>query len=428
MTDTQTRPAASSGSPGAGTPASTEKKAGMLAMLGGFLMGGPLGLVLMAAAVGIQQAFAKAGWDQPGWLGGDRPGRLTPEQVQARHAAAVAESRRWVAEARARAARRRADWAEHRRRMADWVDGGRSGDRPLRPARRGFGEFLGNSLRASKSWYTLLDDKLARGNEKVNNFYGRTGDFFRSLWGFTTGFLEGFKRGWNEQRNPAEPNAGDDDWDRADDEEPTGQAGPDSTTEHEPEPAPQPELDDEDGEREPIKVEASVGEPTEEPGVEPDELTSGPAGPDEAGKGEEMATDTAQVAVPAAAAAPGGPQGPTNLDMLFQEFQPVGPQLVRVDEQVDSLNAERPIIAARVARIAALAARYGAPGIVYQIMAEATRTAEALAAGVVEVSVQNATAQDLVIKALEGLRPAEVNQADLHTADARGDVLDRVGS
>ncbi len=204
MTRVQTDPAADTGSPRGAPPAgggADEKKLGLLATALGFLMGGTAIGIIMAMAVGLERGFSKAGWRQPGWLGGDRPGRPSREELEERRAAAVADARYWAGQARQRARERRVARAEHRRRMREHVNNGRQGDKPVRPSRRGLGEFLGDGLRTSKAWYTLLDDKLARGNEKVNNAYGAIGRFGRSLWGFGTGLVEGVPEGWQHWKD-----------------------------------------------------------------------------------------------------------------------------------------------------------------------------------------------------------------------------------
>lgn len=202
MADTQTRRGASAGPPPAGSPASAgdEKKAGLWATVLGFVLGGPVGGIVMAMAVGIEQAFAKSGWSQPGWLGGRRPDRLTPEQVAERRAQAVADARWWAGQAHRAAQERRAQWAAHRQRMREYEAGGRQGDRPKRPKRRNPIEFFGDAARTSKSWYTLLDDRIARGGTKAKNAYGVLSRFGRKSWLFGTGLIEGARLGWNRHR------------------------------------------------------------------------------------------------------------------------------------------------------------------------------------------------------------------------------------
>ena len=190
--------------PGAG-PSAEEKKAATGAVALGFALGGPVGGVIMALAIGIEQAFGKSGWDQPGWLGGDKPPTLTPEQIQERHDEAVRRAQEYIDNARAQAAIRNAAAKQHQQDVRDWVENGRQGPKPVRPEGRGTGEYLGNFWNASKSWYTLFDDKMAKGNEKITGTYPAIADFFRGLWNFLTGFVEGTKRGWEEyQQQKAE--------------------------------------------------------------------------------------------------------------------------------------------------------------------------------------------------------------------------------
>lgn len=446
MTTTTTRPEARTDAPGAGSPGSAEKKAGLMATVLGFVLGGPVGGIVMAMAVGLEQAFGKAGWQQPRWLGGERPAALTPEQLRERHDQAVAEARQWVRDARQRAKAHDETWAAHRARVRDWVAAGRTGPKPERPKRRGLGETVGNAIAASKSWYTLFDDRMAKGNEHVNTAYDKIGNAARGIWRFGTGFAEGAKRGWDDYRDskrPAEQDrVGDAPVDpqwfpfgeqpEAADEAIPAQADPaqEQVTEAEPvtedlpsDPEPITGAEPEGAPRTPIWVgTATVGEPV-------GALTSGPAGPAGTTQGDNMTDNDAAVATATGTGlAPRGPQGETNLDLLLQAFRPIGPLLANTETLTDDLDTERGEILMRVATIAALTAAKGAPLLVVHIMQEALATAAAISRGVTGIAVQNTMAQDLVIQGLQALDPARKGLADLHAEQASGDVLDRVGS
>jgi hypothetical protein len=437
-----TTPAPAPSAPGPATP-DDEKAAAVSATLLGFLLGGPVGGIVMALAIGIEQAFGKSGWDQPGWLGGDKAPSMSPEEIKQRHDDAVRRALEWVAEARRQAKARRWEWADHRRRMREYTEGGSEGPRPERPERRGPGEFLGDLYGASKSWYTLFDDKMAKGNEKITGTYPAIAEFFRSLWNFVTGFAEGVKRGWEqhqEQKNgqPDPTGSGPDgDADGPDpgpeslpplDErpeldpatenpDPTAQPGPEPDAEQ-PGGSPQPPPDDD---REPFWA-----GPASTPG--PGELNPGPDGPGEGTvEGEPMSTDGA-AALPAGAAVPHmGPQGETNLDLLYQAFHPAPPVLTRIALQVDELQAQALAVNARVARIAALCAVHGAPVVVYHMMNEARTLVGALNNGLGDIDVNTEVARELTDEALIGLLPAADDLQTVRGEQASGDALNRAG-
>lgn len=440
-----TTPAPAPSASGSGTP-DDEKAAAVSATLLGFLMGGPVGGIVMALAIGIEQAFGKSGWDQPGWLGGGKHPTLSPEEIKQRHDDAVRRAQEYVAEARKHAEARNKEWADHRKRVKDWTEGGSNGPKPTRPDRRGAGEFLGDLFGASKSWYTLFDDKMAKGNEHVNTFYGNVGEFFRKLWNFVTAFGEGVKRGWEQYQN-----------EKKGQQDPTG-SGPDGDTNDGPTPGPEP-LPPPDDERPELDPAPEPADPTAQPGPEPDaeqpgasqpppsqdddrepfwagpastpgpgELNPGPDGPGEGTvEGEPMSTNGA-AALPAGTAVPHmGPQGETNLDLLYQAFHPAPPVLTRIALQVDELQAQALAVNARVARIAALCAVHGAPVVVYHMMNEARTLVGALNNGLGDIDVNTEIARELTDEALIGLLPAADDLETVRGEQASGDVLNRAG-
>lgn len=436
-TATTPSPAPAPSAPGSGTPADEKVAAtGMVALA--FAMGGPIGGVVMALAIGLEQAFGKAGWDQPGWMGGKHP-TLSPQEIQQRHDDAVRRAQEYVAEARRQAEARGKEWAEHRRRMREYTEGGSTGQKPERPERRGAGEFLGDFFAASKHWYTLFDDKMAKGNEHVNNFYDKVGEFFRKLWNFVTGFGEGVKRGWeqyqNEQRKGQQSPDGDTDGPTPG---PESIPPPDEQAELDPAPenadpaaaGPEPDADQPDGspqsppgqgeDRDPIWA-----GPASTPG--PGELNPGPDGPGEGTvEGEPMSTDGA-AALPAATVPHMGPQGETNLDLLYKAFHPAPPVLTRIALQVDELRAQALAVNTRVARIAALCAVNGAPVVVYHMMTEAGVLVAALNKGLGDIDTNTEVARELTDEALIGLLPAADDLETVRGEQASGDVLNRAG-
>lgn len=422
-----------------------EKAAAVGAVALAFALGGPIGGVVMALAIGIEQAFGKSGWDQPGWLGGKHP-TLSPQEIQQRHDEAVRRAQEYVAEARKRAEARNKEWAEHRKRVKDWTEKGSTGPKPERPDRRGPGEFLGDFFGASKSWYKLFDDKMAKGNEKITGTYPAIAEFFRKLWNFVTGFGEGVKRGWEEYQEQQKKGQ----------EDPSG-SGPDGDTDG-PDPGPEsiPPPDDERPELDPANENP---DPTAQSGPEPDagqpdgqlpppnqdddrepfwagtattpdpgELNPGSDGPGEGTvEGEPMATDGA-AALPAGAAVPHmGRQGETNLDLLYQAFHPAAPVLTRVAGGVDELRAQALAVNQRVARIAALCAVHGAPIVVYHMMNEAQVMVNAVNQGLGDVDVNTEVARELTDEALIGLLPAADDLETVRGEQASGDVLNRAG-
>lgn len=437
MTDTTASPASSS-SPGM-TPEEKTAATGFTAL--GFLLGGPVGGIIAALAVGIEQAFIKAGWDKPAML---NHSRLTPEEWAERRRRLAAEAEEYFREARERAAARAAAREAHRRKMTEYINNNREGDKPTPPgeAVRNPWEFLKDFLAASKSRYRLLDEKLARGNEKITGIYPRIGQFFRDLWNFITGLIEGLRdreareqyrkdRGWGGQQD-----------DPGDDKQSSDGPTPEPTAELPPDderpavdPAPEPGADPE-----PAAGSGPGPEPTPTPlpGPEPatpvngrpnqtEELPAGPAGPSEGTVEGEVVTADGTTVLPAAAGggvpAHTGPQGETNLDLIYAAFHPIPPLLRSVDRQLPDLQTQQVAIAGRLARIRTLAAVYGVPTAVWSYLAEGAQVSAALAAGLQSIQLQNARATELADRALAGLQPAAENLDAVHAQGASGELL-----
>jgi hypothetical protein len=418
--------------PGAG-PSAEEKTAATGAVALGFALGGPVGGVVMALAIGLEQAFGKSGWDQPSWLGGNKAPALTPEEIQQRHDEAVQRALDYIAGARAQADIRRAAAKQHQDKVREWIESGRNGPKPARPDGRSPLEFLGNFSKASKSWYTLFDDKMAKGNEKITGTYPAIANFFRDLWNFVTGFGEGVKAGWEQyQQEKAQQDTSNGPI-RATTEQPlypqTELPGFDPATPltaaPPADPAPQPPAD-------PTPPTAPLPPTPEGPAPvagtgEQGELNSGPTGPGEGTvEGEPMTTQDA-TALPSGGAVPHmGPQGETNLDLLHQAFAPAAMVLASVTEQVDEIKPLSLAVASRVARIRTLCA-VGAPRAVYQMMEEAQALTWVVETDLGEVDLANEIARELTDEALIGLLPA---QGDLDTTrgqQASGDIYNRAG-
>jgi hypothetical protein len=431
-TATDTAPPASTSSPGAG-PSPEENKAALGVTVAGFLLGGPLGGILMAMAIGIDRAFGNSPWEKPG----SSRAQLTPEQRAAQREQAIRDAEQSLADYRERAAARQADWDAHRQRVKEWVAQGREGDRPGRPDRRSPAEFLGEAARASSSWYKLLDDKLAKGNLKVNEFYAAVGEFFRNVANFVSDFFEGYREERQRQRDEAEGDRPDPDQETGRDSEPEyfwSWDDEDPT----PEPLPEPLPVDGDDERQPLPGDDDERHPVPgaedpQPQLPPNEPVAEPAGTTSEPpiEGEVMTADGSPVPTrPAEGAAPEhmGPQGTTYLDLLFRAFAPAGPLLASTAEQVADLNAQVPTPLQRVDRIAAIAGTRGAPPAVYQMIDVARAALIALQAGGTNLAVSTEHAQELTAAALNGLRPAQANQGDTHSQGASGDMFDRASA
>lgn len=432
--DAPPRPAAAPG--GAGPPGDEKMAAGGF-MIGGFLLGGPVGLVVAALAVGIERAFLKSGWEQPGWAGGERAPRLTPEELTARRQEAARMAKEFLDDLRARDAARKAAHDAHKQAMKDYVNNGRQGDKPVWDGSRNPQEFINDLWGASKAWYKLFDDKLATGNEKVNDFYGKAGNFFKNLWGFLTGFVEGY----NEERNAQkakqkldeERQQADYEWGRPFTEKPAKQPTGDR-------PAPAIPAIPMPGPQQPGLDPAGPAPAGQQPTPTPDPAPAAPVGPQTAVpavtgprgstsiQGDVMDHD-GSVALPATgggAPAPAPQRGTTNLELLYESFRPAAPLLVSVGAQAAELAMEHRAIVSRLQYIAALCAVHGAPTVVNQVLAEGWQTANAMANGIVLVDKHNAIARELTEEALIGLAPAQQDLDAIRSQGASGDLLGEV--
>jgi hypothetical protein len=422
----------------------------------GFLLGGPVGGIVAALAVGIEQAFIKAGWDKPAMF---NHSRLTPEEWAERRRQLAAEAEEYFREARERAAARAQLRDEYRAQLKDWIKNGRDGDKPDRPGEviRNPLEFLRDFLATSKAGYRLLDEKLARGNEKITGTYPVIGDFFKDLWAFVTGFVEGTRAGWQqyqESRQPAKepatlcPVCGGENtsFDKAcyrcrrdrytndgPNLEPVAELPPDGNRPPA-DPAPEQGADPEPGAGSNPSPEPA---PTPLPGPEPaapvdgvpdpaGELPTGPAGPSEGTvEGDVVTADGTTVLSAASGSAPAhaGPQRETNLDLIYAAFHPIPPLLRSVSRQMPDLLSQQTTIAGRLARIRTLAGAYGVPLEVWAYLAEAAQVSAALAGGLQTIQLQNARATELADAALAGLQPAADNLDAVQAQGASGELF-----
>jgi hypothetical protein len=435
MTDTTSPP---TGSASSGMTSEVKKAAAGFTALG-FLLGGPVGGIIAALAVGIEQAFIKAGWDKPGVFGGRL---MTAEELAERRQRLAAEAEEYFRQSRARAATRAALLNQHRQHLRDLIGEGRDGDKPSRPdgSLRNPWEFLKDSLETSRAGYRLFDEKMARGNEKVTAAYPAIGSFFRDLWNFITGFLEGTRTGWQqwqaerragEQQLPPDPGpaASAEQDDRKD---PAGQP-PVAEPARLSAPEPGPPI----GDRAPQTGQPPAAEPARLQGPEP-----GPPIGDRTSQAEQRPTEPAGSSVgtiegdvvdkdgttmlPAAGTAVPerrAAQGETNLDQIYQAFQPIPQLLHSVDSQLPDLQKQQLDIGRRLEYIRTLGAGYGVPTQVWHCLAEAARASAALANGLHTIALDTARARELAELALTGLRPAAGNLDAVRSQGASGDLF-----
>jgi hypothetical protein len=420
---TDTRPPAPRAS--GGSPASDEKKAAVGVTALGFLLGGPLGGVVMMLAVGIEQAFAKSGWDRPDWLA-QQP-RLSPEQLQERRRLRAAEAEEKLRDLRERTAARRAARKQHYENMREWINQDRQGDKPEAPGvGRNPWEFGRDAFTASKSWYRLFDDKMARGNEKITGTYPAVADFFRDLWNFGTGFVEGAAQGWrqwqDEQQRKANPDPedhpdADERQDRDSDAAPWEAAdwGQQDRPDH-----PEPQFSW--GEPEPFRPEPEEITDTDstpiEPAVDPIPI--------------EPPADTAPLPAepdPQSLPVSNGEQFPqeTNLDLLYQIAQPVPPLLDSVTGQLDELYPQYLVVFNRISEIRALAGAVGAPTAVYEMVDGASQLAKLVGLGIQRIETGNEHAREEYDKAMLELDPVSEDLEQVHATGGSGDQFARAG-
>jgi hypothetical protein len=449
MTTAPTTPRPSTS--GSGGMAPEEKKAATIGIGAAVLLGGPMGGIIAALAVGIEQAFSRSGWDRPDWT--RIHASMTPEAVAERRRRYAEEAEAYLAEARGRRDARRKAAEEHHKNMKDYIENGREGDKPDRPDMRNPWEFLGDFLGASKSWYRLFDEKMASGNEKVNNFYGATGNFLRDFWNFFAGLVEGTREGWRQyqedkrqreqeaagesEQSDGEPDGENPDyhWGNPDDQLPT----PDPAAElpegdERPAVDPAPETSDPEPatgsgpvpETEPMPLDGG-GSPLPLPDADPSTGPNGPAG-NPALEGEVMTADGSPVPrsdadVPAHV----GPQGTTNLDLLHAAFEPAQPVLRSIPPQVTALKMDATAVQNRLRYLAVLSNMTGVPLAAAQMIVEVHALINAVNAGLNGIDEHHATAMELTDEALIGLMPADQAQAETHAQQGSGDIYNRVG-
>jgi hypothetical protein len=421
MTTTTAPSPAGTGSPGM---APEEKKAAVFTVGGALLIGGPMAAICVMLAVGIEQAFAKSGWDKPDWLNGRTP--PTAEQI-AEHQRQLADRRRrlaaeaeeYFAQARERAKVRAALLEEHRQNLRNWIGNSREGDKPQRPdgAVRSPWEFLQNTVATARAGYRRLDQKMAEGDRRILAALPAIGEFFRELGRFVSGFVEGTREGWRlyqQAKNPAgEQEAGAEPATISPAEPGTPIKTPLTGPAVQPAPAGGPAPGLTPGGATPGLTPGTGQQPATSAGPEPGRLSTGPADP-RAGtvEGDVMTADGA-VALPGRQAG----QGETNLDQILEAFIDLPQLLHSVRQQVPDLRIAQLQIQQRLDWILALCTMYGAPDAVWHFLAETGEVTRALATGLKAIEVHNEVASELAEQALAGLRPA---QDDLHVVHAQG--------
>lgn len=453
---TQTNPPPAT-TPGAG-PSRSEAAAAGGFVVAGFLIFGPIGMACAALAVGIERAFLKSGWQQPGipdWLGGGPV--LTPQEREARRQDAARAAREFLEDHRARAQQRAAEHKAHREAHRDWTAGGKRGDEPRWAADRSPIEFAEDLFRASSSWCRLFTDKLNREFDKFNDG-GEA--FFKNLWGFLTGFVEGVQDEWarqkklKEERDANERQWKDSDeawqrWEKQQADEKAAKeradrgkqpdANPDRATTEQPDanqnrpdtddrPAFNVDTDhndsnwtganpDRDGQQDPLQADATLGDQN---------TTRRPVGAGTAIEGELMGADGSPV-LPAGSGHH-ATQGTTNLDLFKQAFEPIPGVLNSITEQGVTLSRQRALVQGRIQRITSLCAANGAPVAVTQMLDHGRKLVAELSAGLVTIDEYNEQAREFAAAALAGLQPAEKNQTETHGQQATGDLYDRAGT
>lgn len=422
--------------PGAGPPPD-EKTAAAGVMIGGFLFGGPIGLVVMALAVGIERAFLRSGWERPGVFGGgfEPKPKLTPEELAAKRAEAVRLAREFIDGYRAREAARRAAHEAHRRAHRDWTNNGRQGDEPRWTGGRGAGEFMADLYQASKSWGTLFNDRLGREFDKFNDAGER---FFKNLWNFLAGFVEGVKEVLDENRErkrlEQEQAQNDREWDSAADDRQT----PDPTGDRD---APAIDAPDPDQASPRPNAPGPTGPQGPQPGPDPTRPpidgrppivingTTDPTPPTTAVTGEVMDADGNPVLTGSTAAntpAPAG-RGPANLELLLQAFTPAQPLLAIMPQQMSELGGEHRTAGQRLAAIQQLCTMHQAPTAVLHMVAAGWATLNTLGRGLAHAEQNVQVARELTDEALIGLQPAQQDLADVRAEGASGDLFGAAG-
>ncbi len=377
-----------------------EKKVGILMTIGAFLMAGPVGGVIMAMAVGAERAFNKAGWEQPAWLGG---GRSTPETIdervrEQRRLEKLERDRRFLAEEAARRQERAQEWKQHRRRMHDWSTGDRTEPKPARPERRGFAETLGGWARKAKAHYTLFDEKMAAGNERVNGFYDQIKEKARKLWNFFTGFGEGFREGWEGYRESRQP-----------------------ADETEPEPEPQVQDSTAEAAGPDTEIDFALDDEPMEPTADPDDdevVVSDSATPVPAGTDSETATTNGDPQMGASTTAAAVPQGESNATVIVQQLEVMAPMIDRVSDGNAAIAQIGSVIANTIAKITEITDGQKAPVATRQALEEATQVVAAINAHVATIGEHAHDASDQNVAARTGMMPAVKAEEQLRAAQA----------
>jgi hypothetical protein len=118
----------------------------------------------------------------------------------------------------------------------------------------------------------------------------------------------------------------------------------------------------------------------------------------------------------------------TNLDLLHQAFEPAAPVLTGITAQIDVLTAQKMIVEAEVARLAALCSRArSVPAAVFQLIDRCRYLIRALNVALAQIDQANDGARDLTDRALTGLAPARADLNVTLAQQARGDLYNRLG-
>lgn len=457
------------GTPAQGSPPEQENKAALGFAVAGFCFFGPAGLVVSVLAVGIERAFLKSGWEQPGWTQGEWRPELTPQQREERRAEARKLAREYLEQARAKARERSAEWERFGKDYKNWVAGGKTGDQPVRPTPRSATEFMGDFMRASKSWGKLFGEKAGNAYAKTKDFNDRADDFSRRLWNWLTGFAEGIRDGIDQakQRLREEQQKLDEDWEgpaRPQGQPLTGPAGTDRTGTTNPGQPGQPgprgpggPTSTDDQVRPPLRVDATLGpQPTPipvsdaGPGTDPaggaqqrTEPTDPATTPRILGEWPEGPATLAPPQQPAGAGTPaalegelmdndGRPvvaaaDGDTNLDRIYQALEPAAPLIASLQHQLMELRPRQIRIAQLTGKISRMKYR-GVPLVSQQMIDACQQATGQMNQGTIRVVEQLPVAQELTEEALIGLQPARQDLHEVHSQGASGDLFRAAGT
>lgn len=399
------------------TPAE-EKRAGALFTLFALMVAGPVGAVVAALAVGVEQAFARSGFNggvAPRWLGGgSRAARASADDGawRVRQVARAQREREFLADEKAAAAARSRSWREHRAAVRAHTAGGSDGPKPQRPARRGIAETLGAWARQARARYAVLDDRMARGNERVNDeYYPRVRRAASGLWGFVTGFGAGVRQGWNGHRGKGDPDAEPESADGAPDPEPDGK---------DPEPSDDQPADDTDPGPDPAgdpEVDLPLDDPAEtaiDPGATaPDDTT--PNGD------EHMGENSPAPAAPAV-------QGESNATVIVAQLQMLDGRYAKVSEVNLRLKTANAQLVLAIRHVLDVATVKKAPLLTRRALAEASEVVAAVNQSVAAVAEALVDASSANLAATAGMMPAVKAEEKLVAAGAgTGIVAEHTG-